>query len=279
MAELPKFTPLGHGIWFWKPWRTLESLESQKLWLALYTSAEAKRSVPGLWPGSLGTMSDITEMSSNTCWNALDHLCARNMAVFDQENRLVRLPQLPDALDRAHNDKAIWGWWSRYRALPEVPLRDAHVPTLWWMIQSGKCTDKMVEAWKQTFGTITVPKAIPSFRRLSSYDTGTAVQPSLFGSPPPLSSFFRSNEINNSDPRRVLPGTTPGGQDLDLDLRSGLPEAEGGGSGEGGRPHLQLVPDPPPPDYAAEVQNERSAQMSAALREAAAETGTSWLLK
>ena len=55
------FTRLGASLWDWEPWTDLRA-QTRILWLALYTSAEAKRHVPGLWQGGIPTMADAARM-------------------------------------------------------------------------------------------------------------------------------------------------------------------------------------------------------------------------
>lgn len=233
-SSTTRATIVGCSLWLWEPFMSLESGDAQMLWLMLYTSPEAKMSVPGLWIGNVETMSDIIRRSRNATWNALDELVRAGLVEFDQRHRIARLLQLPDAHERAHNDKAIYSWWTRFKALPGVPIRDAHVPLLWWMISSqGKYTPAMEQAWTTTFGTIAVPISTQPLQRPSSYDTGTPTQPSLFSA-----SGGPINKINNSGPPGVHPATTAGGLDPEPDLDRDLepdPDPEK-------RPTLALVP-------------------------------------
>ena len=232
-----------------------------------YTSRDAKTSVPGLWPGTVYGMAE-SGLSPNEAHNALDRLVARGLAQYDSTNQLVRLTELPDYLDRAHTEQAIWGWWGRFKTLPNVPLRNAHVPLLWEMVSSGKTNQKMVDTWRQTFGTVVIPTHLPTYLPLSSSDTSTVVQPSLFSA--------HSNEISKSGP-----------SPLPRDLRSGSEigiigaEPEDPERSRTGGVLLHLVPaepEPPPPDYAAEARNAHADEMKRALREAAEKSGASFLL-
>ncbi len=299
-----RYTPIGCGLWSWQPWVARGS-DARLLWLALYTSPGSKRSVPGLWPGTLHGMSDDSHLTLNQTYNALDELVAAKMVEFDQEHRLARLTALPDAHDRAHNSQALSGWWTRFCSLPKCALRDAAVGVLWWMVAAGrpvlegrteeqklslqKGWNKMIATWRNTFGTIDIPKATQSYQPLSSNDTGTKVQPSLFGLNDISMPKAGSNEISHSDPRPMDQPTMPHGPDPDQDLD--LPESGGGGSGEGsanGRANvvpgpwrLQLVPVEPEPDpgiAAAEAGNERQREMRQVMAEAAGVAGIGWIV-
>ena len=254
MADV-RYTPLG-DLNRWKPWAQLEA-DPKLLWLALYTSQTALRCVPGLWTGTIYGMSDDSGLSPNATLNALDKLVDRKLAEFDQENRVARLTQLPDTLARAHNDKAISGWWTRFITIPAVALRDAHVPLLWRLVKSGNCSPAMVTMWGKTFGSIAVPSHLAPYQPLRSADTSTAVQPSLF-SPAGLP----INKNNNSGGPRVLPGTSTGRPDPDPDLDLDLdPDPEA-------RPHLSLVPSPDAPPGVQDARARYAAEMHAAVLEA-----------
>jgi hypothetical protein len=262
VADL-KYTPVSSRVATWKPLARL-SCDSRWLWFSLYTGKVAKANVVGLWPGTVNTMADDAEMSSNDVFNALDKLIAANLVEHDQENRLTRLLQLPDALDRAHTAQAIYGWFSKFKNLEACPLRDSHVPLLHWMLHQGSVNAKMEEAWRATFGRIAVPSHVPPFQPLGSADTSTVVQPSLFG--PPISP---SNKISNSDPSGIHQPSMAHGwdQDQDQDQVSDL-GSEGEGDRGRGRPHLQLVPSPAPEDHAAAARAAYAAEMKKAVVEA-----------
>lgn len=254
MADV-RYTPIG-DLNRWKPWAGLEA-EPKLLWLGLYTSQTALRCVPGLWTGTIYGMSDDSGLSPNATLNALDVLVDRKLAAFDQENRVARLTVLPDTLARAHNDKAISGWWTRFITIPAIPLRDAHIPLLWKMVQNGNCSPTMVTMWAKTFGSISVPDHVAPYQPLRISDTGTVVQPSLFSS-----AGLPISKINNSGGPRVLPGTSTGRPDPDPDLDLDLdPDPEG-------RPRLALVPSPSAQDVAKGARSAYAAEMFAAVEEA-----------
>lgn len=182
------FTRLGSSIWDWDPWTDLSG-DARVLWLALYTSPAAKRHLPGLWHGGIPSMADAARMTGAAVVSALDELLERDLVEYDAKLRVLRLTQLPDCGEYPANGKVIKSWWTRFRTVPDCPVRNAHIRTLRWVLDEGasragkQVTDHHEEAWGQTFGTV----AIPSVRRrgvrtIGDSDTSTSVQPSLFPS-------------------------------------------------------------------------------------------------
>lgn len=242
-----KFTSIGNGLFRWIPLRNV-SCTARWLWLSCYAGDGAKRSVPGLWPGTLNGMSEAAEITRNDTFNALEELVTKKLVTFDAENRLLRYLEIPDAHDRAHTWQAIKGWWGRFRTLPSCPQRDAHVPLLKWMIEQGEVNEKMGEHWSDSFGRIAIPPNLPSFRSPSSNDTGTAVQPSLFGKLPESDSISNNNKNKDLLPTGLArPLATPVAMFSETDPESDLVLGRGGGSDSGTSParprHLKLCVD------------------------------------
>lgn len=265
-ADNERYTSIGHSLFHWKPIRPV-SCAARWLWLACYAGDGTKRSVPGLFPGSMHGMAEAAEITYNETFNALDELIVHKLVVFDAENRLLRYLQLPDAHDRAHTFQAISGWFTRFRSLPACPQRDAHVPLLKWMVEQGEVNERMSQMWKTTFGTIAIPTDLPRYGSIALSDTGTAVQPSLFGPPP-----TPPNKIKTINPS---PHPSPLGldQDPDQDQVSDLGEEEGedppagplvpsGAIGSPIKRHLQLVPDPPADQPALDAPPERTTALA-----------------
>lgn len=186
------FTRLGSAIWDWEPWTNLEPL-GRVLWLALYTSGEAKRHVPGLWQGGIPTIADASRLRQDEVVGALDCLLAadvdgRPMIEYDPKTRVLRLCELPDAGEFPSSGKVILSWWTKFRTVPNCAVRDSHVRTLAWILEEGSkhtrggYTEHHKQAWDQTFGTLAIPAPRRrGVRRLSDFnDTSTHAQPSLF---------------------------------------------------------------------------------------------------
>lgn len=248
------FTRLGSSLWDWEPFTSLDP-GPQLLWLALYTSAEAKRIVPGLWQGSITAMADASHKPVDETRCYLDKLLEHDMVEFDVKLRVLRLTQLPDAGESPANPNVLRGWWRKFTTVPACAVRDAHVPLIRWLMDTwsrdaGKpVTHGHEEAWRETFGRIPVPAPRRrGVRRLVDSDTSTSQQPSLFGTvsgslllPPEASSVDNSDavhKVNHSDNSETV--SKPSGSGSGIGSGSGSPE-EGG---SGGR-LLQLVPPSP----------------------------------
>jgi hypothetical protein len=269
------FTRLGSCLWIWEPWVSLPSKEAKLLWLALYTSGAAKRNAPGLWEGGISSMTDASRMGADDVIGALDVLLDCTMVEYDKKVRVLRLCALPDAGEYPSNGKVILGWWTRFRSIPECDVRDAHVTTLRWIIDTGArqagrpISADHENAWRDTFAQVKIP--LPrrrGVRQLADSDTSTHVQPSLFPSPfvasgygngiaPQGESSYPQNpqpSVDNSavmrQPKEIPDPETISDTISDTnripDPGSRIPEiwissGEGGG-GRGARPVLALVP-------------------------------------
>lgn len=186
------FTRIGSNLWDWEPWTSLHP-EAQILWLALYTAAEARRIIPGLWHGSITAMSEASRRPLDETMKSLDRLLDVEMVEFDQKHRVLRMTQLPDAAEYPSSPTILESWWSRFCLVPMCQVRDAHVSLVRWILDRGAATAKKnrskrpttlhEEIWSATFGTVPIPaQRRRGMRRLLDADTGTDVQPSLFGS-------------------------------------------------------------------------------------------------
>jgi hypothetical protein len=267
------FTRLGSSLWDWEPWTDLAA-SPRILWLALYTSAEAKRHVPGLWHGAIPSMADAARMAPDEVISALDVLLERDMVEYDAKFRVLRLCELPDAGEYPNNGNVLRSWWTRFRTVPTCAVRDSHVKTIAWICDEGSrrlqkpFSPNHKAAWDETFGTIVVPPPRRrGVRRLADSDTSTHVQPSLFlssvasgsgnGSAPQGESGYPHNSQPAVDISAALhqskeisgPETvsdTISDTNRISDLGSRIPEiriSSGEGDGGGGaRPVLALVP-------------------------------------
>jgi hypothetical protein len=268
------FTRLGSAIWDWEPFTNLSS-DARVLWLALFTSGEAKRNVPGLWQGGIASMVDAARMERDAVVRALDDLLVDGMVEYDQVARVARLCQLPDAGEYPHNGNVVRSWWRRFNTVPVCLVRDAHVRTIRWLMEEGarqkgeSLTPNHLSAWETTFGRITIPEPRRrGVRRLADSDTSTQIQPSLFPSgalpselmPPSMSTallpdrdytYAASPAVDNSVSLRQMnkirysetvsqtvgiPDTGSRSPDLDL-----LPERGIGGGHDSGKPQLSVV--------------------------------------
>lgn len=183
------FTRLGSSLWDWAPFCELPD-PARILWLALYTSGEAKRHAPGLWQGGIPTMADASRQAADVVIDALGAMLDRDLVEYDPKARVLRMCALPDPGEYPSNGKVILSWWTRFKSVPACGVRDAHVTTLRWIIDTGaRLSGKGVtihheNAWRDTFGAVPIPATRHrGVRRLADSDTSTQVQPSLFGEP------------------------------------------------------------------------------------------------
>jgi hypothetical protein len=195
------FTRLGCGLWNWEPWIALDPI-CRNLWLALYTSGEARRCVPGLFQGGIALIAEAARRPTEETIAALDRLLDAGMAEYDDRVRVLRLTApvpntpLPDAGEFPFNGNVVLGWWNKFITIPACAVRDAHVATLRWIIDAGAAvptskrrggrpSGELEEKWTATFKQISIPVARRrGVRRLMDEDTSTACQPSLFAALP-----------------------------------------------------------------------------------------------
>lgn len=266
------YTNLGSGIWSWPPFRRLERSQddvigrcAKLLWLALYTTPQAKMQPPGLFSGSVTTMAEECGFPVDETRKYLDRLLDDELVEYDQEHRLLRLTQLPDCQEFPTNGHGIRGWWRRFSNLPACATRDRHVHVLRWILeewvkQTGKTLSKNhKEAWSETFGMLTsIPALLPPRPRKH-------VQGNLFTTPSGASPAALSLNDSSIDSKSIQDSVRNSGsndfnrnsyndrlttvkrdqdqekdQDQVPDLR--IPEPGSGASAIGSGPVLQLVP-------------------------------------
>lgn len=191
------FTRIGAPLWNWEPFTRLDD-GPRNLWLALYTTAEAKRIIPGLWHGSIHLMAEASHRTFEGTVKNLDALLdaegsfGQPMVEYDDKHRVLRMTELPDAGEYPDSPTILKSWWSRFLLVPACQIRDAHVTQIRWILEqgaklvkknrTGRPTPAHEEEWAQTFGTIPVPAPRRrGVRRVLDADTGNDVQPSLFG--------------------------------------------------------------------------------------------------
>lgn len=156
-SQRPAWTPLGGDWWDWQP--LAEAAPTTRLfWLALYSSHQAKRCLPGLWHGGLAVMADVARLELAQVEGALSELLELRLVEHDPVAKVARLVELPDRLDRPNGDQII-GWWGRWRKIPQCTVRDSHVETLRWLC--GDFTQYGQQCWDETFATVPRPLRVP----------------------------------------------------------------------------------------------------------------------
>ena len=156
------YTRIGVNFWNWSRFRELKTNEGKLLLLALYTSSSSKLLCPGLYKGSIATMSEDSGMPPEDVRKGLDDLLEVDLVEYDVKQRLLRLTEFPDTGESPSNGKVIRAWFRGYNSSPACPVRDAHVATLrkliddWCREQSKKLSADHENAWADTFGRISV---------------------------------------------------------------------------------------------------------------------------
>jgi hypothetical protein len=255
------FTRIGATLWNWEPWLALDD-GPRNLWLALYTTAEAKRIIPGLWHGSINQMAEAAHRPFNETWSNLDKLLDAEMVEFDQKNRVLRMTMLPDAGEYPASPTILSSWWSKFLLVPACLVRDAHVGVIRWILdtgaklvkknRSGRPTAAHEEVWADTFGQIpAVAARRRGIRRLldQANDTSTETQPSLFGALPVASpKIIDTVSIPSPTPLEAL-GLTALPKELENNVSAPLDTVSrryGEGDGVGALASPLSFPDPGP---------------------------------
>lgn len=155
------YTRIGHGLWQWRPF--LDSSPTARIvWLALYTTPEAKRWPTGLFYGSVSTLADAAGLPFGDTLAGLNELVTdRKIVEQDTARRIIRLTSFPDSLEKPPNGNCIVRWWCAFQTMPACAIRDRHIATLRKLI--GDMTQNHQKSWDTTFGTVqgTVPDTVP----------------------------------------------------------------------------------------------------------------------
>jgi hypothetical protein len=181
-----RHTRISPRIWSWQRWTALDA-NGRVLWLALFSTPEAKRMPAGLWHGGVGALAEAASMGATDVINSLTALLDKGLIEYDKGNKVIRLTELPDKGERPHNGSVIRGWWTSFKSVPPCAVRDAHVPFLAWLAEPF--TNDHQKAWNDTFATVKAPKGRVGTRSVT--DPTSERQPDLFhvnsGSPDTVS--------------------------------------------------------------------------------------------
>jgi hypothetical protein len=179
------YTRLGATVFDWPPFFE-RSMEARNLWLALYASPQSKKGIPGLFHGGLGALSEAARMGAGPAIEALRELTEAGVAEYDERNRVIRMTQLPDKLEKPANGKVMRMFWNRWKDFPESYLKYRHIGTVFWLCEELLAKVDKPEhqkTWDETFGTVPVDKwsAVDNSLTVSdTVSTATPSQPSLF---------------------------------------------------------------------------------------------------
>jgi hypothetical protein len=208
-----RHTRISPRLWSWQPWVSLPTVHARLLWLALYTTPEAKRMPAGLWHGGIGALAEAATMGADDVISSVSTLLDRRLIEYDKANRVIRLTELPDRGERPHNGSVIRGWWTSFKSVPQCAVRDAHVPFLAWLAEPF--TNDHQRAWDDTFATVKTPKGRVGTRSVT--DPTSERQPDLF-------------QVNSGSPDTVSDTVS----DTVWDPGSGIRDQGSGSEREGG---------------------------------------------
>jgi hypothetical protein len=154
------YTRLGATVFDWAPYYE-RSMAARNIWLALYASPQSKKGIPGLFHGGVGALSEAARMGAGPAIEALRELCEAGLAAHDERNRVIRMTQLPDKLEKPSNGKVLKMFWNRWKDFPESELKYHHIATVHWLCEellSNTMKREHWATWDMTFGTIPVDK-------------------------------------------------------------------------------------------------------------------------
>lgn len=143
-------TRITFALWDWEPFMGL-SVGARVLWLALYTTAPAKRLPPGLWHGGLSALAEAARISHTDAIEYLRELLDRGVAETDHKLSVTRLTSLPDDGEKPANGRVLRSWWTKFGTIPACAVRDAHIEVLRWLTPK---TEDHAKVWAETFGSV-----------------------------------------------------------------------------------------------------------------------------
>lgn len=128
---------------------TALSIEGRLVAAFLITSRHST-AIPGLVNLGVAGLAEAARMPVPVVAKALDELVAAGFAEFDRAKNLIRIPNAPK-YNRPRNRNMVLAWRTRWRQLPQSPLKATHLQSL----KSVVCEpDWGSEAWELAFGDI-----------------------------------------------------------------------------------------------------------------------------
>ena len=146
-----RHTRITTALFDWAPFVAMSPI-ARCLWVGLYCSPEAKRMLPGLFQGGLGTMAESARLNAQDTVDALRELEDRKLIVRDTDYRLTRFVSLPDRGERPSNGSVLKMWWGRFSQVPDCAVRTGWVDLLAWLCEPQ--TNDHRRVWASTFGTV-----------------------------------------------------------------------------------------------------------------------------
>jgi hypothetical protein len=205
-------------LWDDKKFRSLNPT-GRLAWLCILTGP-MRNALPGLIVGfSALTLADSMAFEVTECRCAIDDLLTRDMVQYDQDVRVLRIPNAPlYALCR--NPNMLAGWFRLWNSVPDCALKFDHIGSLSTCVNFSN--ESMVERWDRTFGRVQ--------HRLTS-----AAEPKLLPSIPMLDRVLGSHMVGPSSQQALATLDTP--KSLKV-TRKGRPPSQRGARGQqsGDRP-------------------------------------------
>lgn len=122
---------------------------ARTLYLSLLTGPARKR-VPGLLCIGPAALAEQLDRSQSDTQSALDVLVRCNLAQWDPNYRVVRLPE---ATGVCQNPNILSRWYSDWLEIPPSPLRAAHLATIAKLVpRDPRKNEKLCQRWHTTFG-------------------------------------------------------------------------------------------------------------------------------
>lgn len=151
------------------------SVECRLLW-CFFKSSEAP--VPGILRGSILTFSEALRFSAEQTTACLRELIDHGRVELDDPKRLLRVI---DPVDPPPNQAVVLGWFRKWQALPDCPLKYRHLVALEPAVL-GRKRKWSADVWAETFGQVLNPyssvasqtslfEAIPTRDRLDTMST------------------------------------------------------------------------------------------------------------
>lgn len=139
------------------------------LWMLLLTGPQVT-ALPGLQRGSVSTMADTMRRDPRLVAGWLDEIVGAGLAEYDQENRVVRLPNAPKH-NPAMSPNHLKAWFGKWLDLPTCSLKHQHVESLREYASLDK--ESMRQVWSDGFGKVAVasqPNASSAFFARSHFE-------------------------------------------------------------------------------------------------------------
>lgn len=140
------------GVLLPRFWRDLRHCSLGVRALAAYLiTGPHNGQVPGLSVVGMGTLADELDLDHPT-FAALWQQLPVGLVEYDQRHRVLRVPGLPRHCHKP-NHHVLISWWRHWKAVPESPLKYAHIESLRCTIESSE-SGLVYDTFEKTFGSV-----------------------------------------------------------------------------------------------------------------------------